>query len=128
MSEQKIRVGITHGDINGIGYEVIIKSLMDNRMCELCVPIVYGSSKVASEYKSKISGAENFSFNVISSAKEARYKRANLINCVDDNIKVEPGVSSAAAGVAAVTALRAAVADMKSGAIDVLVTDRKSVV
>lgn len=122
MSEQKIKVGITHGDINGIGYEVIIKCLMDSRMCELCVPIVYGSSKAASEYKSMIKGAENFNFNVISSPKEARYKRANLINCAGENVKVEPGVSSSAAGKAAVEALRVAVADLKAGMIDVLVT------
>lgn len=122
MSEQKIRVGITHGDINGVGYEIIIKTLMDSRMCELCVPVVYGSMKAANEYKSRIKGAENFSFNIISSAKEARYKRANLINCVDEQIKIEPGVSTPEAGAAAVMALRAAVADLKSGAIDVLVT------
>lgn len=121
MSE-KIKVGITHGDINGVGYEVIIKSLVDNRICELCTPIVYGSSRIASDYKANIPGAESFSFNIISSAKEARTKRANLINCVDENLKAEPGVSTKKAGKAAVDALQAAVKDLKAGNIDVLVT------
>ena len=54
MSDSKIRIGITQGDVNGIGYEVIIKTLCDPRMCELCTPIVYGSAKAASFYKKQI--------------------------------------------------------------------------
>ncbi|MFI3330659.1 MAG: 4-hydroxythreonine-4-phosphate dehydrogenase PdxA [Rikenellaceae bacterium] len=122
MSE-KIKVGITHGDINGVGYEVIIKTLLDNRMCELCTPIVYGSSRIAQEYKAGIAGAENFSFNLVSSAREARPgKKPCLINCVNQDLKAEPGKSTKTAGKAAVDALNAAVKDLKEGAIDVLVT------
>ena len=63
MSDNKIKIGITHGDANGIGYEVIVKSLCDPRICELCTPVVYGSAKAAGFYKKQIEGAENLGFN-----------------------------------------------------------------
>jgi 4-hydroxythreonine-4-phosphate dehydrogenase len=121
MSDRKIVVGITHGDINGIGYEVIIKSLSDPRITEMLTPIVYGSSKVAS-YHRKALNIENFSFNQIRYASEAHTKRANIINCTDDEVKVDPGKSTPEAGKAALDALERAVADLKKGDIDVLVT------
>lgn len=71
MSDNKIKIGITHGDANGIGYEVIVKSLCDPRICELCTPVVYGSAKAAGFYKKQIEGAENLSFNIVGSAAEA---------------------------------------------------------
>ena len=80
MSDNKIKIGITHGDANGIGYEVIVKSLCDPRICELCTPVVYGSAKAAGYYKKQIEGAESLSFNIIGSAAEANPKRVNLIN------------------------------------------------
>ncbi len=122
MSDRKIRVGITHGDINGIGYEVIIKALNDPRMTELCTPIIYGSAKAAAFYKKTIENAENFNFNLISSAKDANPKRVNLINCCDDSLKVEPGVMTLEAGTAAAEALRTAARDLKNKEIDVVVT------
>ncbi|MBQ4279347.1 MAG: 4-hydroxythreonine-4-phosphate dehydrogenase PdxA [Rikenellaceae bacterium] len=122
MSEHKIKVGITHGDINGIGYEIIIKALCDPRVVELFTPVVYGSARAASFYRKGIEGAENFSFNLVASPREANPKRANLINCVDDNIRIEPGTSTPEAGAASAAALNAAVADLKAGLIDVLVT------
>ena len=121
MKNTKIKVGITHGDINGIGYEVIIKTLMDNRIFELCTPIIYGSPKVAA-YHRKALNIENFSLNNIKEPNEAHPKRANIINCVDENIKVELGKSTTTAGNSAFQSLEAAVADLKKGAIDVLVT------
>ncbi len=122
MGDQKIRVAITHGDFNGIGYEVIIKSLSDSRMSEICTPIIYGSGKFLAEYKKTVQGAENFGFSIISSAREARSKRINLVNCVDDAAILEPGKQTRAAGEAAVSALRRAVEDLKAGLVDVLVT------
>ncbi len=116
-----IKVGITHGDINGIGYEVIIKALLDNRIYELCTPIIYGSPKVAA-YHRKALNVEHFSLNNIKSADQAQPKRANIINCTDDAIKVELGQSTEAAGIAAFKALEMAVDDLKNGLIDVLVT------
>lgn len=121
MEQNKIKVGITHGDINGISYEVIIKSLADSRILEMCTPIVYGSPKVAA-YHRKTLDTEIFSFNHIQSAREANSKRVNIINCVDEEIRVELGKSTKQAGEAAYLALEAAVRDLKSGDIDVVVT------
>ncbi len=117
----KIRLGITHGDINGISYEVIIKTLMDKRITDLCVPILYGSPKVAA-YHRKAIDVDNFSLNHINDATEANPKRANVINVIDDNIRVELGKSTEAAGEASFLALEAAVNDLQVGKIDALLT------
>ena len=121
MEQHKIKVGITHGDINGIGYEVIIKALSDSRILEMCTPIVYGSPKVAAYYR-KAMDSEIFTFNNINNAKEANAKRHNLINCVSEEVRVEIGKSTKQAGESALAALQAAVRDLKSGDIDVVVT------
>ncbi len=121
MSEEKIKIGITHGDINGIGYEVIIKGLMDQRILELCIPVVYGSPKVAA-YHRKALNIDNFSFNSINSIEEASEKRANIINCVDEEIRVELGRSTPVAGESAFLALEAAFKDLRDGKIDAVVT------
>lgn len=121
MEQHKIKVGITHGDINGIGYEVIIKALTDSRILEMCTPIVYGSSKVAAYYR-KVMDSEIFTFNNINTAREANPKRPNIINCVNEEVRVELGKSTKMAGEAALAALEAAVRDLKSGDIDVVVT------
>jgi 4-hydroxythreonine-4-phosphate dehydrogenase len=129
MEKKTIIAGISHGDINGIGYEVIIKTLMEGTINEICVPIVYGSPKVAA-YHRKALNINNFSFNNIRSADEANPKKANLINCLDDNIRVELGKSTPQGGEAALISLEKAVADLKSGKIDVLVTapiDKKNI-
>lgn len=121
MEERLIKVGITHGDINGIGYEVILKTLSDSRIAELCTPVIYGSSKVAA-YHRKVLDLPPVNMSIISEAEEAGQNRVNIINCVDDEIKVELAQSTALAGDAAFRALEAAVADLKRGAIDVLLT------
>lgn len=121
MSNEKIRVGITQGDINGIGYEVIIKTLMDPRMDEMCTSIVYGSPKVAA-YHRKALNIENFSFNQIKDASEANPKRPNIVNCMDENVRVELGKSTEYGGQGALLALQAAISDLKANKIDVLVT------
>jgi 4-hydroxythreonine-4-phosphate dehydrogenase len=121
MEHKPIIVGISQGDINGIGYEVIIKSLMDNELNELCVPVVYGSPKVAA-YHRKALNINNFSFNNIRSADEANHKKANMINCLDDNIRVELGKSTSAGGEAALISLEKAIEDIKAGKLNVLVT------
>ena len=82
IKDLRIKVGITQGDINGIGYEVIIKSLMDPMIYELFTPIVYGSSKVASYHK-KTLNFPDFNFNLIKKAELANSKRANIINCTE---------------------------------------------
>jgi 4-hydroxythreonine-4-phosphate dehydrogenase len=122
MADPKIKVGITQGDINGIGYEVIIKTFVDPRMMEMCTPIVYGSPKVSAFHRKTISGVENFNFNIIHSADEAHTKRANIINVMGDEVKVEFGKSSEISGIGALAALDAAIRDWKSGKIQALVT------
>ncbi|MBS2097763.1 4-hydroxythreonine-4-phosphate dehydrogenase PdxA [Carboxylicivirga linearis] len=121
MSENKIKVGITHGDINGIGYEVIFKTLADNRIFESFIPVIYGSSKVAA-YHRKALNIPNFSLNSIRNVDDAHNKRINIINCLDDNIRVELGKTTTIGGDAAFKALELAVTDLKEGKIDVLVT------
>jgi 4-hydroxythreonine-4-phosphate dehydrogenase len=121
MIQNKIVVGISHGDINGISYEVIIKSLMDNRIFDFCIPVVYGSAKVAA-YHRKALNIANFSFNNIKSADDANIKRANIINCLDDNVRVELGKSTEIAGESSLISLENAVKDLKDRKIDVLIT------
>lgn len=117
----KIKVGITHGDINGIGYEVILKTLEDNRMLELCTPVVYGSAKIANYYRKGLEMG-NVPFNTIETAAQAQPDANNIINVVGEDVKIEPGISTAEAGRAAFAALERAVTDLKNGDIDVLVT------
>jgi len=121
MKNDKIVVGISQGDINGISYEVIIKTLMDNRILDFCTPIVYGSAKVAA-YHRKALNIANFSFNNIRDAEDANPKRGNIINCLDDNVRVELGKSTEMAGVASLRSLERATDDLREGKIDVLVT------
>jgi len=121
MGEEKIRVAVSHGDINGISYEVILKTFADNRITEICTPIVYGSAKVAAYHRKNI-GLQNFSFNQILSAEKVNPKRPNLVNCVDGNIKVELGQTTKIAGEAAVRSLECALTDILEGKADVLVT------
>ncbi|MFZ4739843.1 MAG: 4-hydroxythreonine-4-phosphate dehydrogenase PdxA [Bacteroidales bacterium] len=119
--DYKIKLGITHGDVNGIGYEIIIKALADQRLLELCTPIVYGSSKVASFYK-KMLNYNDFNLNLVKNAETAVNKRANIVNVNNDEIKIELGQSTELAGVMAAQALDLAVEDLKKEHIDVLVT------
>jgi 4-hydroxythreonine-4-phosphate dehydrogenase len=121
MEKKAIIAGISHGDINGIGYEVIIKTLSDPLINDICIPVVYGSPKVAA-YHRKAIDVSNFSFNNIRSADEAHSKKSNMINCLDDNVRVELGRSTPQGGEAALISLKKAVEDLKSGKIDVLIT------
>jgi len=121
MKNDKIIVGISHGDINSISYEVIIKALMDTRIYDFCIPVVYGSPKVAA-YHRKALNIENFSFNSIRFADEAHSKKANIISCIDENIRVELGKSTPQAGEAAYISLERATQDLDANKIDVLVT------
>jgi 4-hydroxythreonine-4-phosphate dehydrogenase len=120
-NENRIVVGITHGDINGIGYEVIIKALLDPRLFELFAPVVYGSSKVASYHRKNLN-INDFSFNLIKKADQANPKRPNIINVHDKDVKIDLGISTPEAGELSLLALEAAVEDLKNKQIDVLVT------
>ena len=119
---RKLIVGITQGDGNGISYEVIIKALADERILDMCTPVIYGSSKIFGFYKKHIHNLEQINTNVITSAKDVHQKRVNIVNCLPENVFVEPGQSTPESAKAAMTALERAVADIKDGFIDVLVT------
>ena len=121
MDNKTIIIGISQGDINGIGYEVIIKALMDNTICELFTPVIYGSPKVAA-YHRKALNINNFSSNNIRNVDEVHHKRVNMINCLDDNVRVELGKSTPHGAEAALVSLEKAVDDLKAGKIHALVT------
>ncbi|HNW75772.1 MAG TPA: 4-hydroxythreonine-4-phosphate dehydrogenase PdxA [Bacteroidales bacterium] len=120
-TQNRIRVGITHGDVNGINYEIIIKTMLDQRLYENYTIIVYGSSKVAS-YHRKIIDANDFNFNIIRKADQAHPRKPNIINILEDEVKLETGKSTALAGELALMALEMAVNDLSNHQIDVLVT------
>lgn len=115
-----LRVGITHGDTNGVGYEVILKAFAEQSMFEICTPVVFGSAKIGS-YHRKALGIET-PFHMVNSAREAVNGRLNLVNCFDNDVNVEFGRTSQEAGRAAYWALEAATEALKAGDIDVLVT------
>lgn len=121
VENQSIRVGISHGDFNGISYEIIMKALMDKRTLELFTPILYGSSKIASYYR-KTLDLNDVNFNLIKKADYANSKRVNIINCFNEEVKIEIGQSSQEAGEMAFLALEKSIEDLKWGKIDVLVT------
>ena len=117
----KIKVGITHGDFNGISYEIIIKTLRDNRLLELFTPVIYGSSKIASYYR-KTLNYHDMNFNLVKKAEYANSKRTNIINCYDQEVKIEIGKQSNIAGELAFLALEKATQELDKKTIDVLVT------
>lgn len=121
MEENIIKVGITHGDYNGIGYEVILKAFEDPQMLELCTPVIYGSQHIASNYR-KLLDLPQVPVNRTDSAAGAKDATLNFINVIPDDEAAEPGKNTPAAGAAARAALERAVTDLKAGNIDVLVT------
>ena len=121
MPENKFKIGITQGDTNGIGWEIILKALADPRMTELFTPVIYGSPKAAAYYRNTVAEIEAFSFNPVASAAEARRGKANLVAC-GETADIAPGKPTPEAGRAAVEALCAAMRDLKAGHLDALVT------
>ena len=121
-SSPRLRVGITHGDFNGVGYEVILKMLDDPRILELCTPVVYGSAKIAAYYRKGLELAFNIPFIQIQQASQARTDAVNIVNVIGQEAHIAPGESTPEAGEAAFIALERAVADLKEGTIDVLLT------
>ena len=115
------KVGISLGDINGIGIEVILKSLMDNRIYELCTVIIYGSNKTIN-YHRKALNISNLTFHRAISAKEANTKTGNIISAWSEEVNMNIGEATAEGGQYALKSLEAATADLVAGEIDVLVT------
>jgi len=117
----KIKIGISTGDINGIGMEVILKSLAEASILEYCTPIVYGHTKVAS-YHRKALGINDVTFNVITEAEAASAKKPNLINCWEEDVKIDLGIANETGGKYALLSLERATDDLVKGHIDALVT------
>ncbi|HJW30349.1 MAG TPA: 4-hydroxythreonine-4-phosphate dehydrogenase PdxA, partial [Saprospiraceae bacterium] len=116
-----IRAGITVGDINGIGLEVIIKTLAHPSITQLCTPVIYGSSKVVSYHKNIVNPAE-FNFHSTGGADRIYAQKINVVNCWQDNVNIALGKETEESGRYAHIALDRAVQDLKEGHIDVLVT------
>lgn len=119
---KKVKVGITIGDINGIGLEVIIKTFKDNRMYQHITPVIYGSTKIANIHR-KVLRINDFRFNIIDNVEGAKSKKVNLINLgEDENIKVELGKATKDSGEYSFKSLEAATKDLAENKIDVIVT------
>ena len=120
MEENKIRIAITHGDTNGVGYETIFKVFAEPAILELCTPIIYGSPKVAAYHRKSLDMQVNFA--IISRAEDARDNRLNLLTCFEEEVKVELGTPTKVSATAARKALERALADHDAGLVDALVT------
>ena len=121
MEHKILKVGISVGDLNGVSMEIIIRTLMEKDLMQLCTPIVYCSTKAASFHKKAI-GANEFNFSITNDATNAKSKHPNLITVWDEDVALELGKETELAGTYALKSLEAACADLKSGKIDVLVT------
>ena len=116
-------IAITAGDINGVGYEIILKSLINPHICEICRPIVYGNAKVARQHaKTLDEELHNIQWNIIDSPHQAKDGRLNMITCYGDDTPLNLGVSTPEAGQAALQSLQHATADLQQGLVDALVT------
>lgn len=118
----RLKIGITQGDTNGVGWEIILKILSDGRFTELCTPVVYGSSSAAAYYAKQLKDYDPVKFNIVDGADYASAGRVNLVECGSKELSVTPGKPSKAGGEAAAAALRRAVDDLKNGELDALVT------
>ncbi|MDX1477572.1 MAG: 4-hydroxythreonine-4-phosphate dehydrogenase PdxA [Saprospiraceae bacterium] len=118
---QKVRVGITIGDVNGIGPEVIIKALYPQKILDMCTPVIYGSAKAISYHKNVVN-YNDFSFNSTNSADRLHNRKVNVLNCWDETVNITLGRATEEGGKYAYVALDRAVRDLSQGLIDVLVT------
>lgn len=114
-------VGITCGDLNGIGMEIIIKALEDERVAELCTPVVFASSKLASYHRNAID-KRDFNFNVVDSVDQIKEGKNNLVSVWEDNVELELGVPTDVSGEYALKSIDAAIEAAKAGQIHAIVT------
>ncbi len=117
----KPRIGITLGDINGIGPEVVIKALADTRLLNLITPIIYGSSRAISFYR-KHFNLEEFNYSQVKAKGQILTKSVNIVNCWEEVIEINPGLPSKETGRAALLSLKKAVEELKEGFLDAIVT------
>ncbi|WP_447640982.1 MULTISPECIES: 4-hydroxythreonine-4-phosphate dehydrogenase PdxA [Chitinophagaceae] len=117
----KPTIGLTCGDLNGIGLEVVVKALSDNHILNICTPIIFANNKCVNFYKKSIPES-NFSFNIIKDFNRVSTKQVNIFNCWEEDVAITPGEESATAGKYALKSLQDAVGELKSGIIDGIVT------
>ena len=117
---QTPRLGLTHGDINGISYETILKAFADNRILTMLTPILYGQSKVLSYYKKNF-GIDDFNYSLTRDARQAWEQKFNIINIVDRELKIDPGQLTPLSAEMAVMSFKMAVEDLHNDYIDALV-------
>lgn len=115
------RVGITHGDLNGISYEIILKAFVDSRMLTMVTPILYGQSKALSYYKKNF-GLDDFNYSLTRDARQSWQQKFNILNIVDQELKIEPGQMTPLSAEMAVLSLKKAVEDLRDGYVDAVVT------
>ncbi|MEN7548678.1 4-hydroxythreonine-4-phosphate dehydrogenase PdxA [Rapidithrix thailandica] len=118
---QKPRIGITIGDINGIGPEIIIKVLQDKRIANLITPIIYGSGKVLTKYK-RLLNLEEFSYHQYNTNSYLNEKKPNVVNCWHDSAEIQPGKVVEQAGKYALQAMQRATEDLRNDFLDAVVT------
>lgn len=117
---EKLKIGISIGDINGIGLEVILKALLHEKATDLCTPVIYGSSKVVSYHKNIIE--DEVDFNSTRTADKIYFDKINIVNCWQENVNITLGKPTGLSGQYAYKSLEAATHDLKHGMIDALVT------
>ncbi|MBR2638203.1 MAG: 4-hydroxythreonine-4-phosphate dehydrogenase PdxA [Bacteroidaceae bacterium] len=121
MSEnRKLRIGITQGDINGVGYEIIFKTFENPEMFDICTPVVYGSPKLASYHRKALE--MDIAYNAVENIEEIEDGKLNIINCNSDDVMIELGNATKDGGKASYEALERAVKDYQEGVFDILVT------
>jgi 4-hydroxythreonine-4-phosphate dehydrogenase len=114
-------IGISIGDINSVAVEVVIKSLVDHRLNEYCIPVVYGSSKVISFWRKNLN-LPDFQLNIVKSIDQINARKSNIINVWEEDVEIKPGEATELAGKYAFKALEAATNDIVDGKIQALVT------
>lgn len=120
-ADHKPRIGITMGDLNGVGPEVIIKALSDNRVLSMFTPVIYGSGRVLSFYKKSMNN-EEFNYTQVKTKGQLTTKHINVVNCWEEVIEIVPGKASKETGRAALLSLTKACEELKEGLLDALVT------
>jgi len=121
MINNKPVIGITIGDVNGVGPEIIIKLLSDERIYDMCVPIIYGSTRVLSYYKKAINN-NKFNYGHLKDWNNPFEKQANVVSCIDEQPEISMGAETEKAAKYAFDSLNKALADWKEGKIDAIVT------
>ena len=119
--QEKPKIGITLGDLNGIGPEVAIKALSDHRILQMITPVIYGSSRVLSFYK-KLLNLEDFNYSQVKNKGQFFPKSINVVNCWQENVNISLGKPSAASARGALLSLQRAVEEVRDGTIDAFVT------